>query len=99
MRLKEYSRFELKYVLTREQQESLFAYLVIGSHNHNYRSMIMDGEVACVVSSADTLEALIDFFFLAGVSIWPEDLETLDTLFPEYDGWNRWLGRYLKKAM
>jgi hypothetical protein len=85
--------------LSEKELDVLLAYLVIGSHNHNYRSMIMDGEVACVVSGADTLEALIDFFFLAGVSVWPEDLETLDRLLPEYPGWSRWVGRYLKKAM
>jgi hypothetical protein len=85
--------------LSKEEQERAMAYLLIGSQNHNYRSMIMDAEVACVVSGIDSLEALVDFFFLAGVSVWPEDLETLEKLLPEHKGWNRWLGRYIMKAL
>jgi hypothetical protein len=85
--------------LSQEEQESAMAYLLIGSQNHNYRSMIMDAEVASVISGIDSLEALVDFFFLAGVSVWPEDLETLEKLLPEHKGWNRWLGRYIMKAL
>jgi hypothetical protein len=85
--------------LSQEEQERSMAYLLIGSQNHNYRSMIMDAEVACVVSGADSLEALVDFFFLAGVSVWPDDLETLEKLLPEHKGWKRRLGRYIVKAL
>jgi hypothetical protein len=87
------------YSLPEEEQRIAMAFLLIGSQNHNYRSFIMDGEVACVVSGVDSLEALVDFFFLAGTSIWIEDLETLEKVFPAQKGWNRWIGRYMMKAM
>jgi hypothetical protein len=85
--------------LSEKDRRLAMAFLLIGSQNHNYRSMIMDGEVACVVAGADSLEALVDFFFLAGTSVWVEDLETLETVLPAYKGWNQWLGRYMMKAL
>jgi hypothetical protein len=87
------------WALSEEEQECSMAYLLIGSQNHNYRSMIMDAEVACVVSGAESLEGLLDFFFLSGFSVWTDDLETLGKLLPEHKGWNRWLGRYIMKAL
>jgi hypothetical protein len=75
------------------------AFLLIGSQNHNYRSFIMDAEVACVVTGVDSLEALVDFFFLAGTSIWVEDLETLEKVLPAQKGFSHWVGRFMRKAM
>ena len=85
--------------LSGEEQRQAMAYLTIGSQNHDYRGMIMDGEVACVVSSYHNLLALVDLFFLTGFTTWVEDLETLEEILPSYKGWKRWLGRYIMKTL
>lgn len=46
--------------------------------------MIMDGEVAFVVSSWPTLHGLPDFLNLAGLSVWVESLAKLEEMLPRY---------------
>jgi hypothetical protein len=82
-----------------DAQQRTMAYLTVGSQNHNYRGMILDGEVVCVVAGEHSLVALLDVFFLAGLTTWVEDLETLETLLPAYTGWQRWFSRYIMKTL
>ena len=42
----------------------------------------MDGEVAFVVAGWPALHGLPDFLTLAGLSVWVNDLEDLEALFP-----------------
>ncbi len=77
-----------------EKRGALF--FMVGSHNQNHRSFIMDGEVAFVVSSWAALHGLPDFIVLAGLSVWVESLEELEELFPRYEGIQRRLSRWIR---
>jgi hypothetical protein len=85
--------------LSEEQQQQAMAFMTLGSQNHNYRSMILDGEVVCLVSGMATLNALLDMFALAGITTWVEDLESLEALLPAYTGWNKWMSRFIMKTL
>lgn len=81
-----------------EQQRALL-YLTVGSHNQNFRSFIMDGEVAFVIARWSALHGLPDFITLAGLSVWVNDLEEFEALFPRYEGLQRRIGRWMKIAV
>ena len=74
-------------------------YLTIGSQNHNYRSLMMDGEVVLVVANRASLAVLMNMFFLSGITTWVDDLETLESYMPGYEGWIRSFSRYMMKAL
>ena len=71
-------------------------YLTVGSQNQNHRSMIMDGEVAFVVSSWAALHGLSDFLNLVGLSVWVNSLEELEEMLPRYEGIQRRLSRWMR---
>ena len=85
--------------LSEEEKDRVIYYLIVGSQNQDYRGMIMDGEVACVVAGHHSLVALVDLFFMMSLTTWVEDIETLDKVLPPYTGWKRWIGRYIMKAL
>jgi hypothetical protein len=75
------------------------AYLAVGSHNQNTRSLALDGEVAFVAAKWEALSGLMDFISIAGLCTWVEDLETLEELFPGYDGLARRISRMIRIAV
>jgi hypothetical protein len=77
-------------------QERALLYLMVGSHNQNHRSFAMDGEVAFVVAAWSALHGLSDFITLAGLSVWVNDLEDFEALFPRYEGMQRRIGHWMK---
>jgi hypothetical protein len=85
--------------LNYEEQAHAMGYLTIGSQNHNYRSLIMDGEVALVVANRAALNVLMDMFFLSGITTWVDDMETLEQYLPAYEGFTRSFSRYLMKTL
>lgn len=91
--------FEFAETLSEEELARAALYLIAGSSNQDYRSMLMDGEVALVVSGAAGLNALFDYVFLMGSASWLEDRETLDTLLPPYGGFRYRFGRFIKDAL
>ena len=90
-----------KYVasMTEEELDRILLYLTIGSQNQNNRSIIMDAEAAVLISGADSLEALIDLFFMSGLTTWVHDLETLNRLLPPETGWKLRFSRFIKIAL
>ena len=84
---------------TPEERERVIYYLTVGSANQDYRSMLMDGEVAFVVSGYEALTALLDMLFLAGTATWIDDIETLNRLLPPYSEFERRIGRAIKEAL
>ncbi|HSD31865.1 MAG TPA: hypothetical protein VLB49_08145 [Gemmatimonadales bacterium] len=60
-------------------------YLQIGSPNQDYRSMVMDGEAATLVTSWTALYGMPDFVLLTGLAAWPETQAQLDRLLPPPD--------------
>ena len=85
--------------LPEDEKQQVMYYLMVGSQNQDYRGMIMDGEVAAVVSGEYSLVGLIDLFFMTGLTTWVDDIRKLDDLLPPESGWRRWLGRYIMKAL
>lgn len=68
--------------LTPAQREKLQFYAIMGSQNQNYRSMVMDAEVAFVVSNWPSIIPYLDAISLIGQSHWIEDPAQLDALLP-----------------
>ncbi len=75
------------------QQERVLYYLLIGSANEDYRSMLMDGEASVLLSGWSGIVGLIDFSLMAGLSVWIDDLEMLDALVPPPSNFQRRLAR------
>jgi hypothetical protein len=74
-------------------------YLTVGSQNMNYRSMIMDGEVSCVVAGPSALIAYIDCLRILGLCTWVETPAELEALLPKPEGFWGGLGRWIKYAL
>jgi phosphatidylserine/phosphatidylglycerophosphate/cardiolipin synthase-like enzyme len=85
--------------LSPKERDQAITFLTVGSHNHNYRSMISDGESACLVAGFGSLVALLDMFTLTGLSVWIDDLESLEPFLPEYSGFKRRFSRHIRKIM
>ena len=85
--------------LTPAERDRVALFFTIGSHNQNTRSLALDGEVAFVVAGWSSLFGLPDFFVLAGLSTWIEDLSELEELFPRYEGLQRRISRWIRIAV
>jgi len=85
--------------LTSEEKEKIVFYIAVGSHNMNYRSFMMDGEVMFLVSYFDALPGMLDFIGLTGLCKWPETREELNGLLPPYSGTKRKIGRFIKTGV
>ena len=85
--------------LSEEELQQAMAYLIVGSQNYNYRSIITDGEMGCLVSGVSALIPVLDMLFMSGMTTWVSDLEELERLLPEQSGFLRWVGRYIRKVM
>jgi len=84
---------------TPEEREKMVLYLTLGSHNQNYRTKFMDGEVLYVVAGHGTMIAYLDFLMLLGATTWVESVDELQKLMPAYGGFKEWLGRWIKDAV
>ena len=84
---------------TPEERERAIAYLSVGSHNMDYRGLMMDGEVLYVTASRGVLPGMLDLVILLGLSDWVDDSDQLDALLPPYKEWERRVGRFMKYAL
>ena len=50
-----------------------FGYLTVGSHNMDYRGMMMDGEVLYVTSGRGIMVGFRDLLTILGISTWVDD--------------------------
>jgi hypothetical protein len=82
-----------------EDIEKAAGYLSVGSHNMDYRGMMMDGEVIYLTAGGGIVPGARDLFVIAGVSTWVETLEELEALVPAYSEWQRRVGRFIKYAL
>ncbi|MBI2403707.1 MAG: hypothetical protein HYV20_13425 [Gemmatimonadetes bacterium] len=85
--------------LPQEEVSRWAFFLQVGSPNHNYRSMVMDGEAAVFVSGWTSLYALPDFVLLTGLVVWIDDQGELDQLLPRPSGLKRTLARWFRMAL
>ena len=53
---------------TPEERARAIAYLSVGSHNMDYRGLMMDGEVLYVTASRGVLPGMLDLVILLGLS-------------------------------
>lgn len=70
--------------LTPAERERVVFYTLIGSHNQNLRSMVIDGEVALVVSGWPSIIPYIDLIAMIGQSVWVTTPEELETYLPRW---------------
>jgi len=82
-----------------DERQRLVYYLLLGSPNQNYRSMVMDGEVAIMLSGWSSIVAMIDLISILGQSVWVDDLEELESLLPDYGFFTRTIGHWVKLAL
>ncbi len=68
--------------LSPAQRETLQFYAIMGSQNQNYRSMVMDAEVAFVVANWPSIIPYLDAISLIGQSQWLERPDEVDALLP-----------------
>ena len=85
--------------MTQEERARGIAYLSVGSHNMDYRGLMMDGEVVYVTEGRGVLPGMLDLAILLGLCDWVEDAHTLDALLPPYKEWQREVGRFMKYAL
>lgn len=85
--------------LSPRDRERLIYYLVIGSHNQDYRGKIMDGEVLVAVSRAEAMIAYLDFVHLLALTTWVKHVDEVDALLPSHSGFWRWVGRHIRNAL
>jgi hypothetical protein len=77
-------------------QERAAWYLMLGSHNQNFRSAMLDGEVLMAVAGQDAMIGLADFMVVLGLCEWVDDPAALDPHFPELSGLMKGLGNWAK---
>jgi hypothetical protein len=85
--------------LTPEERSAWVFYLQIGSPNLDYRRMLLDGEVAALVSDWTSLYAFFDFMLLLGLVEWVEDQQRFDALVPRPGPLKRRLARWIRFAL
>jgi hypothetical protein len=89
----------LTNTVSAEESAKAVLYLTVGSQNMNYRSMILDGEVSCVVAGPAALIGYVDCLRILGLSTWVEDQKVLEALLPAPEGFWGGLGRWIKYAI
>jgi hypothetical protein len=82
-----------------EVREKMLAYFMVGSSNQDYRSMLMDGEVALVVAGRSSLNGLYDFLVLMGSATWVDDLGDLEELLPRHSRLKWRISRAIKNSL
>jgi hypothetical protein len=76
-----------------QQRERLIIYLLLGSPNQNYRSMVVDGEVAFVLAGTSINAGLIDLVALTGQCDWVDRVEQLKPYYPDQSSFWRFIAR------
>ena len=85
--------------LTPQEQDEAIYYLTVGSHNEDYRGVMLDGEALFVVSGFGSLYGLIDFAATMGLCDWMESVDQLNKVLPAPSEWQRRLARMIKIAL
>ncbi len=82
------------------EEPARFAFfLQVGSPNQDYRSMVMDGEAAVLVSGWTSLYAVPDFVLLTGLVTWIDDQAELDRRLPAPGRLRRGIARWLRLGL
>ena len=82
-----------------EEREKAILYLTVGSHNQDFRSQMLDGEVLFMLSEFDSLLGFLDFFALMGLTTWVENVSWLELMLPRYEGFWYRVGQWFRAAI
>lgn len=75
------------------------SFLQVGSPNQNYRTMVMDGEGAVLVTNWTSLYAVPDFVLLTGLTVWPDSQQEFDRLMAPPSTIKQMLAWWLRMAI
>jgi hypothetical protein len=82
--------------LDQASRERVVFFTMMGSQNQNTRSLVVDGEVAFVVSGWPSVIPYLDFISLVGQCTWLTDPAEVDALLPPQSEFKRGLARRFK---
>ena len=85
--------------LSPEELEKVVFYFKVGTMNQNYRSKVFDGEAVVLLSGAYSIYGLMDMVFRIGLTTPIDSLETLEEHLPQYGGFKRGMGRWIRTAL
>ncbi|MBT8461597.1 MAG: hypothetical protein KJO44_03670, partial [Gemmatimonadetes bacterium] len=86
-------------LLAEDGEETAAVYSMVGSPNMDYRSMLMDGEVALLISGKGSIAGFLDAVILAGAARWIDDVAELDEYLPRYEGFKWKASRWVKNML
>lgn len=79
-----------------EERDGAAWFLLVGSHNQNSRSAVLDGEVVVAVAGPEAVMGLADFTLVLGLSEWMEDPVDLEPHFPPISGIMKGIGHWAR---
>jgi len=82
-----------------EVVERALAYFIVGSSNQDYRSMIMDGEVAVVLAHRAAMNGFFDSIGIAGSATYLDSVDELNQYLPYITGMKWKLSRWIKVSL
>ena len=90
---------DFQATLPLEDRQRVVYFLLVGSANEDYRSMLMDGEASVLLSGWSGVVGLIDFSLIVNLSVWIDDLDMLDALLPPPSPFRRGVARRIRPAL
>jgi hypothetical protein len=85
--------------LSEADRKRLSFYFYVGSQNHDWRGLLMDGEAGVIVSGFDASAGLVDLFYLMTRTTWIERDSDIDRLIPAPSSLMNRLAHLLRFAM
>jgi hypothetical protein len=82
-----------------ETRDRVIFYTLMGSHNQNSRSMVIDAEVGFLISQWPAIIPYIDLVVIVGQTRWLESAADLAAVLPLDRGWRRSMAHWLRLAM
>jgi hypothetical protein len=82
-----------------DARQRVIFYTMMGSHNQNSRSMVIDAEAALLLAHWPAIIPYLDLITLIGQTEWPTSAAALDGLLPTDSSWKRRLANWVKLAM
>jgi hypothetical protein len=80
-------------------RERVIFYTMMGSHNQNSRSMLIDAEAGLLLAHWPAVIPYLDLITLIGQTEWPASAAALDGLLPVDPPWKQRLANWVRLAM
>jgi hypothetical protein len=85
--------------LDADSRERVIFYTLMGSHNQNSRSIVIDAEVGFLISQWPAIIPYIDLITIIGQTRWLDHPDELAPLLPFNDGWRARLAHWIRLAL